>query len=196
MKNLRTALLPLLVAALAASCSSETKHPNELRAVDSLCRELAKADSLLRSLPKEQPSAAAAEIQNNIQSATEAINQLQDTISIETATFLTEYRSAKKILSTYAEKHDQLRAALDTLSLNCSHLSNDLRNNSLAADLDPVKSVENEKALAGRLIDEVRFLVPVAQMGLKRQDSLAPKVKAYIAEMNQKLAEKKAETQK
>lgn len=188
----------LIIAVFAASlpsCKSGPKDPKALAQADSLRGELFRADSMLRALGKEKPEEASEAIMNNTRIATAAINTLQDTIDVETATFMTRYRSIAKVLEAYVENYDKMKAALDSLTVNCNNLSHDLQHNTLADGLDPAKSVEHEREQAEEVIGQVRFLVPAVINGLKQNDTLEPKVKAYIDQVNQKIAVKAAKQQ-
>ncbi|TND08802.1 MAG: hypothetical protein FD123_2018 [Bacteroidetes bacterium] len=181
-------LIPILVSAWNYSCNSAPKNPKELAAADSLRADLRIADSLLKTLEKEKVKQAEDAVRGNSAFIEDGINKLQDTLDLETATFLTEYRSIAKILGIYVSNHDRLKGAIDSLKTSCDNLSHDLRNNSLAEGLDPVKSVNNERVQVHKLMNELNFLIPAVGNGLKTNDSLSPKIKAYIEELNAKLA--------
>lgn len=183
-------LLTMLIAGGNYSCNNAPENPKELAAADSLRADIRIADSLLRTLDPEKVEAVEEAIAGNSHYIEDAINKLQDTIDIPTATFLTDYRSTKKILSVYVENHERLRKAVDSLKLATDNLAHDLRNNSLAKGLVPEKCVENEREQVNKVIRELNFLIPAVNQGLAKSDSLAPRIKSYIEELNRKLGEK------
>lgn len=173
---------------IVSGCSSGPKNPALVKTVDSLRGEFIKTDSLLKTVTKETAEMYARNIVARNDSAVAFINMLADTITRADAEKLTNYRSLRKVFSTYADNYDRYRRASDTLTMNLNNLAHDLQHNSMAEGLDPAKSVAHEKEVTGELVAEISYMVPLLKRSMHIHDSLYPGIKSYLNEMAAKAA--------
>jgi hypothetical protein len=179
----------LLGLTLLGSCNG-AKHKEQLEEIDGLRKKLVRVDSVLATVDREEAERLGTEVRNNSQFIQFNVNKIGDTLDFKTALFLTNYRSLLRGFETVDETHKQIGSAVDSISNNLNNLQHDIENNSLAQGLTPEGCIEQEEEQINEVYEKAGELRSILQGAKAGYDTLAPKVRDYMAELSIKLAEK------
>jgi hypothetical protein len=173
-----------------AACKKE--HEKELGQLKEIRTLLVRTDSSLAKINREELEETETEIKNNSQFIQFNINQIGDTLDFKTALFLTDYRTLRTDYEIVISMHKRASAAVDSAQKNLDNLEHDLQNNSLAEGLTAEGAVEREGEQAEELFKATETIWLKLRQTEKNYATLAPKIKEYMAQLNQRLAEKQA----
>lgn len=179
----------ILLAAFFAACNG-AQHKEALEEIDGLRLKLKQTDSLLANVDREEAERLGTEVRNNSQFIQFNVNKIGDTLDFKTALFLTNYRSLLRGFETVDETHKRIGMAVDSITNNLGNLQHDIQNNSLAKGLTPEGCIEQEEEQVNEVYERAGELRSILESAKAGYDTLAPKVRDYMAELSIRLAEK------
>lgn len=178
-------------------CDQKTpKDPASLAAADSLLMKLKQADSLLKTVDREEVEEHSEKIETDLRAVKPAIHAVGDSMAYNEALLVTDYESAGEVFEAFGEDIKKLPPRMDSMSKDLQNLAHDLRENSLAEGLDPKKCINEERDKVTRISDYVNLLVPRVNQMMKKADTLEPRFRQYMQDLNNKMAAKTAAQKK
>jgi hypothetical protein len=173
-----------LIAAAFVACNS-VSHEKELAEINKLRALLLKTDSLLGTVDHEEAEQLATEVKNNSQFIQFNITQIGDTIDFQTGVMISDYRALLKSFEIVDDSYKSLSSAVDSVAKNLDNLEHDLKNNSLSNSLTPEGCIAQEKDQANTIYERAGEIRSMQIEAKTKYDSLAPKIKDYMLQLNQ-----------
>lgn len=176
MKLLNFFFVALLGICFFSSCSNSTKYAAEIKQLDSV---LASVDSALIKFNSIDTTAMAEQLKEIKQDLKTCEENIKDTLTIEIAALLSEYRSSAKPFKTILERHAAYKNDLSKSKQQLEHLIHDLKIDKVDAS-KAASYIQDELIAASKAISASDISTNLSKLYSEKFELNKPKVKAFI----------------